>query len=115
MYRMVIGSVVAVSLIASGRALAVETGTSPASQETHAALQNKSLGPAKTVRHHRKSDNRNKVAHAHGMNIKPHTAEPFGSTNGADLPVVSPQQQTVPSQTPWTGFHVGVEGGRSGR
>lgn len=115
MYRIVVGGVVAVSLIAGGRALALETATSPASQDRPAASPSKnSAVPAKTVRHHRKSDSRNKVAHAHGMNIKPHVAEPFGSASGVDLPVVSPQQST-PSQTPWTGFHVGVEGGHGGR
>lgn len=114
MNRIVIG-IVAVSLIAGGRVLAVESGMSPASQGTPVVLQNESAVPAKNVRHQHKLDSRNKVAHVRGMSVKPRTTELFGSASGVDLPVVSPRQQSAPSQTPWSGFHIGVEGGRSSR
>lgn len=115
MYRTVVGAVLAVSLTASGSALAVETAVSPASPRTQTAARNKSGGTAKTVRHSRKSGDHKRIAHMRGLNANPRTTEPLGSAGSADLPVVSPQQKSAPSETPWTGFHVGVEGGRGGR
>lgn len=116
MYRIVAGGVVAVSLFAGGSALALETATSPASQDRPAASPSKnSAGTSKSVRHNGKSNGHKKVAHVRDLNARSRAAEPFGSANDADLPVVSPQRANTPSQTPWTGFHVGIEGGRSGR
>jgi hypothetical protein len=71
--------------------------------------------PAKAVRHSHKSGAHKKVARAHGINAKSQATEPFGSASGVDLPVASPRRESAPSETPWTGFHVGVEGGRSSR
>ncbi len=115
MYRIVVGSVLVISLIAGGGALAVEVAASPASQGTQAAPTDKSAGTTRTVRHSGKSHARKKVAHVRGQNAELHAADPFGSASGPDLPVASPPRQSAPSETPWTGFHVGVEGGRSGR
>lgn len=114
MYRIVFGSVVVVSLMAGGSALAIEAATSAGSHSTQAA-PSRNDGTAKAVRHGRKSGTHNKVARAYGVNAKPRTAEPFGAASGVDLPVASPQRESAPSETPWTGFHVGVEGGRSSR
>lgn len=115
MYRIVVGSVLVISLIAGGGALAVEVATSPASQGTQAAPTDKSADTTRTARHSGKSHARKKVAHVRGQNAKLRAADPFGSVSGANLPVASPPRQSAPSETPWTGFHVGVEGGRSGR
>ena len=115
MYRIVVGSVLVISLIAGGGALAVEVAASSGSQGTQAAPTDKSAGTTRTVRHSGKSYARKKIAHVRGQNAELRAADPFGSASGPDLPVASPQRQSAPSETPWTGFHVGVEGGRSGR
>jgi hypothetical protein len=115
MYRFVFGSVVVVSLMAGGSALAIEAPSSADSHVVQAASPNKSAATAKIVRHGHKSGSHKKVAQARGVNAKPRTAEPFGAASGADLPVASPRRESAPSETPWTGFHIGVEGGRSSR
>jgi hypothetical protein len=115
MYRIVFGSVVVVSLMAGGSALAIEAPSSADSHGAQAASPNKSAATAKIVRHGHKSGSHRKVAQARGVNAKPRATEPFGSAGGVDLPVASPRRESAPSETPWTGFHVGVEGGRSGR
>lgn len=116
MYRIVARGVVAVSLLAGGNALALETASSPASQDRPAVSQNKNrASTAKTERHRGKSNGHKKVSDVRGLSAKSRAVEAFGSASDTNLPVVSPRRENTPSQTPWTGFHIGTEGGRSGR